>query len=71
MTDTDDEDGLDPGMVEDIVGPVKRVTAIFRELLVNTADFNQNIKPCTSISQKSLVKRDHHNCMWSLINVWV
>jgi len=32
LTDTDDEDGLDPGLVEDIVGPVKRVTAIFGEL---------------------------------------
>ena len=70
MTDTDDEDGLDPGMVEDIVGPVKRVTAIFGELLVNTADFNQNIKPYTSISQKILVTRGHYNRKWSLIYVW-
>ena len=32
MTDTHDDDGLDPDVVEEVVGPVKRVAVIVGEL---------------------------------------
>ena len=34
MTDTDDEDGLDPDVLEEVVGTVERVAVIFGEITV-------------------------------------